>query len=144
MIQDLHRVIQLIEGDWRKKRVLVLGDVMLDRYIWGSVERISPEAPVPVVHTANTNQRPGGAANVAMNITGLGAQAMLFGFCGDDADGAALDECLREVGVDARMTRVAGHPTTAKLRILSGRQQMLRLLPRCWRAYWSISMRRMR
>jgi D-beta-D-heptose 7-phosphate kinase / D-beta-D-heptose 1-phosphate adenosyltransferase len=127
MIQDLHRVIQLIEGDWRRKRVLVLGDVMLDRYIWGSVERISPEAPVPVVHTANTNQRPGGAANVAMNILGLGARAILFGFCGDDADGAVLESCLREVGVDAQMTRVAGHPTTAKLRILSGRQQMLRL-----------------
>jgi D-beta-D-heptose 7-phosphate kinase / D-beta-D-heptose 1-phosphate adenosyltransferase len=127
MIQDLHRVMQLIEGDWRKKRVLVLGDVMLDRYIWGNVERISPEAPVPVVHTAHTNQRPGGAANVAMNITGLGAQAMLFGFCGEDADSAALEACLREADVDAHMTQVAGHPTTAKLRILSGRQQMLRL-----------------
>lgn len=127
MIQDLHRVIQLIERGWREKRVLVVGDVMLDRYIWGSVERISPEAPVPVVHTAHTSERPGGAANVAMNITGLGAQAMLFGLCGEDADGAALEACLREAGMDAQITRVAGHPTTVKLRILSGRQQMLRL-----------------
>lgn len=127
MIQDLHRVMQLIDGDWRKKRVLVLGDVMLDRYIWGSVERISPEAPVPVVHTTHANERPGGAANVAMNITGLGAQAMLFGFCGEDADSAVLESRMREANVETQVTRVAGHPTTAKLRILSGRQQMLRL-----------------
>ncbi|MFZ0274111.1 MAG: bifunctional D-glycero-beta-D-manno-heptose-7-phosphate kinase/D-glycero-beta-D-manno-heptose 1-phosphate adenylyltransferase HldE [Acidobacteriaceae bacterium] len=127
MIQDLHRVIQLIQGDWRTTRVLVVGDVMLDRYIWGDVERISPEAPVPIVHAMQRNERPGGAANVAMNITGLGANAILFGFFGNDEDGAALENRVRESGVESRMTRVAGHPTTAKLRILSGRQQMLRL-----------------
>ena len=78
MIQDLHRVIRLIENDWRNARVLVVGDVMLDRYIWGNVERISPEAPVPIVHASHRNERPGGAANVAMNIAGLGAKAVLF------------------------------------------------------------------
>jgi bifunctional ADP-heptose synthase (sugar kinase/adenylyltransferase) len=67
MIQDLHRVIQLIEEDWRNTRVLVVGDLMLDRYIWGDVERISPEAPVPIVRAVRRNERPGGAANVAMN-----------------------------------------------------------------------------
>jgi D-beta-D-heptose 7-phosphate kinase/D-beta-D-heptose 1-phosphate adenosyltransferase len=127
MIRNLHPVVQLIEGEWRHKRVLVVGDIMLDRYIWGQVERISPEAPVPVVHAGPMNERPGGAANVAMNIAGLGAQAMLFGFCGEDADSAALESSLRTSGVDALMTRVAGHPTTTKLRILSGKQQMLRL-----------------
>lgn len=127
MIHNLHSVIQLIQGEWGRKRVLVLGDVMLDRYIWGQVDRISPEAPVPVVHAARQNERPGGAANVAMNIAGLGAQAMLFGFCGDDGDGAALQQCLAGSGVEAQLTRVAGHPTTAKLRILGGKQQMLRL-----------------
>lgn len=127
MIQNLHSVIQLIEREWRRKRVLVVGDIMLDRYIWGQVERISPEAPVPVVHAGPMNERPGGAANVAMNIVGLGAQAVLFGFCGEDSDSTALQTALRVSGVDARMTRVAGHPTTTKLRILSGKQQMLRL-----------------
>jgi D-beta-D-heptose 7-phosphate kinase / D-beta-D-heptose 1-phosphate adenosyltransferase len=127
MIQDLHQVIGLIEGEWRRKRVLVVGDVMLDRYIWGNVERISPEAPVPVVTALDRNERPGGAANVAMNIVGLGAEAWLFGFCGEDADRAALAQLLAGSGVESRLTPVAGHPTTTKLRILSGRQQMLRL-----------------
>jgi D-beta-D-heptose 7-phosphate kinase/D-beta-D-heptose 1-phosphate adenosyltransferase len=127
MIQDLHRIIRLIEGDWRNTRVLVVGDVMLDRYIWGHVERISPEAPVPIVHAVDRNQRPGGAANVAMNINGLGATAILFGFTGNDEDGTALKNCLREAGVVSEVIQLAGHPTTAKLRILSGRQQMLRL-----------------
>jgi D-beta-D-heptose 7-phosphate kinase / D-beta-D-heptose 1-phosphate adenosyltransferase len=127
MIQDLHRVIGLIEGEWRRKRVLVVGDVMLDRYIWGHVERISPEAPVPVVSALHRNQRPGGAANVAMNIVGLGAGASLIGFCGGDADHLELEQSLKENGVESHLTAVEGHPTTTKMRILSGRQQMLRL-----------------
>jgi D-beta-D-heptose 7-phosphate kinase / D-beta-D-heptose 1-phosphate adenosyltransferase len=127
MILNLHRAIELIEGDWRRKRVLVVGDVMLDRYIWGHVERISPEAPVPVVSALHSNERPGGAANVAMNIAGLGATAWLFGFCGEDADHGVLEQSLKESSVEPHLTQVAGHPTTTKLRILSGRQQMLRL-----------------
>lgn len=127
MIQDLHRVVQLIEGEWRSTRVLVVGDLMLDRYIWGDVERISPEAPVPVVRCGHRTERPGGAANVAMNLVGLGARAMLFGFCGDDADALALEKSLREAGVEVALTAVSSHPTTSKLRILSGKQQMLRL-----------------
>ena len=127
MIQNLHRIIELIEGQWRNTRVLVVGDIMLDCYIWGEVERISPEAPVPIVRAMHRNQRPGGAANVAMNIAGLGARAALFGFCGDDGERIALEKCLREAGVDAQMTEVPGHPTTTKLRILGGRQQILRL-----------------
>lgn len=127
MIQDLHKVVELIEKNWGTTRVLVIGDVMLDRYIWGDVERVSPEAPVPVVRAAHRSERPGGAANVAMNIAGLGATAELFGFCGDDEGRAALERCLPEARVTAHLTAVAGHPTTTKVRILSGRQQMLRL-----------------
>jgi len=127
MIQDLHRVMQLIEGEWGNTRVLVVGDVMLDRYIWGDVERVSPEAPVPIVRAIHRSEQPGGAANVAMNLTGLGAKATLFGFCGQDADRASLEDCLRRAGVDAELTPVENHPTTTKLRIVGGKQQMLRL-----------------
>jgi len=127
MIQDLHRVTEMVEGGWRKIRVLVVGDVMLDRYIWGEVERISPEAPVPIVRALDRNERPGGAANVAMNIVGLGATATLFGFRGNDGDGLALEDCLGKAGVASAITPVASHPTTLKMRILSGKQQMLRL-----------------
>jgi D-beta-D-heptose 7-phosphate kinase/D-beta-D-heptose 1-phosphate adenosyltransferase len=127
VIQDLHRVVELIEGEWRNTRVLVVGDIMLDRYIWGDVERISPEAPVPIVRCGHRTERPGGAANVAMNLVGLGARAALFGFCGDDADALALEKSLHEAGVEAPLTTVSTHPTTSKLRILGGKQQMLRL-----------------
>jgi len=127
MIQDLHNIVRLIEKDWAAVRVLVVGDVMLDRYIWGDVDRVSPEAPVPVVRAAHHSERPGGAANVAMNIAGLGARPELFGFCGDDEGRTALEKRLPEAGVTAHLTVVAGHPTTTKVRILSGRQQMLRL-----------------
>jgi D-beta-D-heptose 7-phosphate kinase/D-beta-D-heptose 1-phosphate adenosyltransferase len=127
MIQDLHNVVRLIEKDWGAARVLVVGDVMLDRYIWGDVDRVSPEAPVPIVRAAHRSERPGGAANVAMNIAGLGARAELFGFCGEDDGRSALEGCLSEAGITAHLIPVAGHPTTTKLRILSGKQQMLRL-----------------
>jgi D-beta-D-heptose 7-phosphate kinase/D-beta-D-heptose 1-phosphate adenosyltransferase len=127
MIQNLHRVVQLIEGEWRSTHVLVVGDLMLDRYIWGNVERISPEAPVPIVRCGYRTERPGGAANVAMNLVGLGARATLFGFCGDDADALVLEKSVREAGVEVALTAVSTHPTTSKLRILGGKQQMLRL-----------------
>lgn len=127
MIQDLHRVIQLLEGDWQSKHILVLGDIMLDRYIWGSVERISPEAPVPVVRTAHRTEQPGGAANVAMNIAGMGARATLLGFRGDDDEGRSVEASLTHAGITPAMVVVRSHPTTSKLRIIGGKQQMLRL-----------------
>jgi D-beta-D-heptose 7-phosphate kinase / D-beta-D-heptose 1-phosphate adenosyltransferase len=127
MIDNLHDVVQLIERGWRKVHGLVVGDVMLDRYIWGDVERISPEAPVPIVHAAHRNEQPGGAANVAMNLAGLGAQVTLLGFTGDDADREALEQLLKTARVACRLTRTEGMPTTCKLRILGGNQQMLRL-----------------
>lgn len=127
MIKQLHRVVQLIEGVWSNTRILVLGDVMLDRYIWGEVARISPEAPVPIVRAGNQSARPGGAANVAMNIAGLGGKVTAAGFVGDDADGATLSNLLRAATVEFKLHAVSGCPTTSKLRVLCGRQQMLRL-----------------
>jgi D-beta-D-heptose 7-phosphate kinase / D-beta-D-heptose 1-phosphate adenosyltransferase len=127
MIQNLHRVIQLIENNWLGSHVLIIGDLMLDRYIWGDVERISPEAPVPVVRASRRSEQPGGAANVAMNIIALGAAATLFGFIGDDSDGQVLVHSLQQAGIKAETVPVADHPTTSKLRILGGSQQMLRL-----------------
>ena len=127
MIENLHRIVGLIEGDWKETHVLVVGDVMLDRYIWGDVERISPEAPVPVVRAARHSDQPGGAANVAMNVAGLGAQVTIIGFAGDDADRQTLDACLAEAHVFSALTTVPSHPTTSKLRILGGQQQILRL-----------------
>ncbi len=127
MMDDLHAIVSRIEGDWRETCVLVVGDVMLDRYIWGDVERISPEAPVPVVRMAHRSEQPGGAANVAMNIAGLGAKVILCGFAGQDEERATLEACLDKAGVTTQLTPVAGSPTTSKLRILGGRQQILRL-----------------
>ncbi len=126
MIDDLHQIVSRIEGDWREARVLVVGDVMLDRYIWGDVERISPEAPVPVVRLAHRSEQPGGAANVAMNIAGLGAKVTLVGFAGQDEERRSLEACLEEAGVSG-MLASCKHPTTSKLRILGGQQQILRL-----------------
>ncbi len=100
---------------------------MLDKYIFGSVERISPEAPVPIVHATRRSQQPGGAANVAMNVAGLGARATVIGFAGDDEDSASLAALLQSGGVNAHLIAVPGTPTTSKLRVLGGSQQMMRL-----------------
>jgi D-beta-D-heptose 7-phosphate kinase/D-beta-D-heptose 1-phosphate adenosyltransferase len=127
MIGDLHRVVGFIEGDWKKMHVLVIGDVMLDRYIWGDVERISPEAPVPIVRAGHRSDQAGGAANVAANIAGLGAQSTLIGFIGADDEGHCLQQCLSKAGVTGQLVTVSSHPTTSKLRILGGNQQILRL-----------------
>jgi len=127
VIEQLHEVIQEIEDKWSVKRLLVVGDVMLDKYLWGEVGRISPEAPVPVVRATHQSQQPGGAANVAMNIARLGAHAEVVGFTGGDEDERLLADCLRANGVSPRFTVSDGFPTIAKQRILGGQQQMLRL-----------------
>jgi D-beta-D-heptose 7-phosphate kinase/D-beta-D-heptose 1-phosphate adenosyltransferase len=127
VIANLPGIVALVESGWRNVRVLVVGDVMLDNYIWGDVERISPEAPVPVVHATWQNERPGGAANVAMNLAGLGACVTVAGFAGGDEEREKLESMLVEAGVEPALTEVAGVPTTTKLRIFSGNQQMMRL-----------------
>jgi len=107
-------------------RVMVVGDVMLDRYWTGTTSRISPEAPVPVVRVAGHEDRAGGAANVAANAVAVGANAILVGLVGDDADGDSLRACCTAAGIDARLQRAAER-TTVKLRILAQHQQLLRL-----------------
>jgi D-beta-D-heptose 7-phosphate kinase / D-beta-D-heptose 1-phosphate adenosyltransferase len=127
MNSALHRVMELVENGWDNRHVLVVGDVMLDKYVWGTVERISPEAPVPVVHGSRVTHRPGGAANVAMNLAGLGAQATVVGLVGEDEDGKVLEMELGAAGIRTMFVPVPDFPTTSKMRILSSNQQMLRL-----------------
>jgi rfaE bifunctional protein kinase chain/domain len=108
-------------------RLLVVGDVMLDRYWFGEVERISPEAPVPVVKVARTEERPGAAANVARNAAALGAQTTLLSVTGDDEAGAALERLLAGDHVRTSFHHDALQPTTVKLRVIGRQQQLLRI-----------------
>lgn len=108
-------------------KVLVLGDVMLDRYWFGATNRISPEAPVPVVKVQDIEERAGGAANVAMNIASLGVPVALHGLIGQDDAGCALDKLLNSHNIQNHCVALDSHPTITKLRILSRHQQLLRL-----------------
>src|SRR5690606_34483440 len=108
--------------DFSGARVLVVGDLMLDRYWCGDVDRISPEAPVPVVRVRRSEERLGGAANVALNAVVLGAPATLLGVVGDDEAGRRVAELARARGIDARLAVDPDLPTTIKLRVI-GRQQ---------------------
>lgn len=119
--------MQITVPDFNRARVLVVGDVMLDRYWHGTAGRISPEAPVPVVQVDREVSRPGGAANVAINLGALGAQVTLVGLVGDDEHADILVNQLSAGGVKAKLDRVATHPTICKLRVLSQRQQLVRL-----------------
>ena len=110
-----------------KARVLVVGDAMLDRYWHGAVERISPEAPVPVVKVVRAEERIGGAANVAYNVTTLGAKASFLGVVGDDEPGQRLETLLKETGIDTHLKRDPGLHTTVKLRVIGRQQQLLRM-----------------
>ena len=113
--------------DLSKARLLVVGDVMLDRYWFGEVSRISPEAPVPVVKVERTEERPGGAANVARNATALGARATLLSVVGDDEAGVRLRELVEAEKVVACLLRDPSIPTTVKLRVIGRQQQLLRI-----------------
>ncbi len=110
-----------------KARVLIVGDVILDRYLYGETTRISPEAPVPVVHVKETEERPGGAGNVALNISKLGVQSCLVGVTGKDDSADRLEACLSDEGVECQFIRQDGFPTVTKLRVLSQHQQLIRL-----------------
>lgn len=118
--------VKLDIASFRKTRVLVVGDVMLDRYWSGSASRISPEAPVPVVHVETTEERPGGAANVALNIAALGARPDLIGIVGDDEPGRAIAALLGAQRVSCHLQQASNVTTSTKLRILSQHQQLLR------------------
>ena len=108
-------------------RVLVVGDVMLDRYWYGAVDRISPEAPVPVVRITREEERNGGAANVAYNVVSLGAQASLLTVVGDDEASHKLEALVAKTGIRTHFGRDADLKTTVKLRVIGRQQQLLRL-----------------
>jgi rfaE bifunctional protein kinase chain/domain len=112
---------------FERARVLVVGDVMLDRYWFGDVSRISPEAPVPVVHVKRTEERPGGAANVARNVTALGGACTLLAVVGDDEAARSLEALLVPERVTASLHRDASLSTTVKLRVIGQQQQLLRI-----------------
>jgi len=108
-------------------RVLVAGDVMLDRYLFGATGRISPEAPVPVVHIQDTDHRPGGAANVAVNLASLGVGTTLLGSIGKDEAGNTLTSILEQRRIQCDLLRTTGQPTITKTRVQSRGQQLIRL-----------------
>jgi rfaE bifunctional protein kinase chain/domain len=110
-----------------KARVLVVGDPMLDRYWHGAVDRISPEAPVPVVKVNREEERIGAAANVAYNVVTLGAKASFLGVVGEDEPGQKLEKLLRETGIAAHLKRDPRLKTTVKLRVIGRHQQLLRM-----------------
>ena len=114
-------------GDLSAARLLIVGDVMLDRYWFGDVSRISPEAPVPVVKVERTEDRPGGAANVARNAAALGAQVGLLSVVGDDEPGTTLTRLIGEGGVNAGLHVDSAISTTVKLRVIGRQQQLLRI-----------------
>ncbi|MEO6806398.1 MAG: bifunctional D-glycero-beta-D-manno-heptose-7-phosphate kinase/D-glycero-beta-D-manno-heptose 1-phosphate adenylyltransferase HldE [Edaphobacter sp.] len=127
MLPELHSILNLLEGGFGQLKVLVVGDIMLDRYIHGDVDRISPEAPVPVLRHARRYERAGGAANVAMNLAGLGCKTFLAGFWGSDSEQAELAAILERTGIDTVGVVSSSLPTISKTRIVGRMQQLLRL-----------------
>ena len=117
----------LLIPDFSKASVLVVGDVMLDSYLFGDTSRISPEAPVPVVHVHEQDYRPGGAANVAINLSQLGAATTLLGIIGDDNEGETLQAAVADYKIDCQLTKATKWPTITKTRVQSRAQQLLRL-----------------
>ncbi len=128
MIHISSERVHEIVAQFPKVKVLVIGDVMLDEFVWGSVNRISPEAPVPVVEVKSRSTMPGGAANVVSNIRSLGAQAALIGICGKDLYGQTLKQQLEEMQVDIEgLIEDKARPTSLKTRIIAHHQQVVRV-----------------
>ncbi|WP_304653906.1 D-glycero-beta-D-manno-heptose-7-phosphate kinase [Neisseria sp. Dent CA1/247] len=123
----LNTEIQQLQSRLSGARVLVVGDVMLDRYWFGDVARISPEAPVPIAKIAKTDQRAGGAANVARNIASLGGKAALLSVTGKDEAADALEKLMKQDGVASYLMRDKEISTTVKLRVVARNQQLIRL-----------------
>jgi D-beta-D-heptose 7-phosphate kinase/D-beta-D-heptose 1-phosphate adenosyltransferase len=127
MLPERQAILNLLEGGFSHLKVLVIGDLMLDRYIFGEVDRISPEAPVPILRHAQRYARAGGAANVAMNLAGLGCQAFLAGLWGNDADQHELAAILHTARINTAGVVTSTLPTISKTRIVGRTQQLLRL-----------------
>ncbi len=122
-----NNIMTIAIPNFAQANVLVIGDVMLDRYWSGNTSRISPEAPVPIVHVKDCEERPGGAANVALNIANLGGKATLLGYIGSDEAGDSLEKVLQSHNVDTQLIRISHKPTITKLRVMSRHQQLMRL-----------------
>ena len=123
---DRGRLVALLD-EFARVRLLVVGDLVLDEYVWGDVERVSPEAPVPVVHVRNETVVLGGAANVARNVMALGGQVAFCSVVGDDATGRRVTDLLKDLGVDPNgLIVVEGRPTTRKTRVVARSQQVVR------------------
>ena len=121
-VPNLSAVLQHFPG----QKILVVGDVILDRYWWGEASRLSPEAPVPVVRKQRCTVRPGGAANTASNLAALRAAPMLIGLTGNDAEAAELQTALTDCGVPVDyLIGEAGRPTTTKTRVIASHQQIV-------------------
>ncbi len=115
-----------ILNQFKKKKILIIGDLILDRYIWGKVSRISPEAPVPVVDVIDENYLLGGASNVAHNIISLGGQASIIGIIGNDRDGEMLRQMIEDKGIESNNIFFVSRPTTVKTRVIAHNQQVVR------------------
>lgn len=124
---DTKHIIECVSANLNKSRIMVIGDVMLDRYWFGAVNRISPEAPVPIAKINKTEARPGGAANVARNISSLNGNVDLISTIGDDEAGNELENILKNEGVTNYLIRDADYTTTVKLRVLAQNQQLIRV-----------------
>ena len=125
--ESYDRLFDFVQNKAKSCRILVVGDVMLDQYYYGEVTRISPEAPVPITRVTSTKQTMGGAANVAHNLALLGTQTYISGFVGDDFHCQTLMDKFTSRGINYRGIVYTEAPTTTKLRIIGGHQQMLRL-----------------
>jgi len=122
------RRLERVVDEFPRVRLLVVGDAMLDEYLWGDVERVNPEAPVPVVHVKRQSTALGGAANVVRNVVAMGAECFLGGVIGDDAAGDRMVDLMKELGADpSGLIRVEGRPTTRKTRVEAQSQQILRV-----------------
>jgi D-glycero-beta-D-manno-heptose-7-phosphate kinase len=127
-IADLKKAHQAMLSGAKGKRVLIIGDAMLDHYVYGRVQRISPEAPVPVVEQQSEEYRLGGAANVLLNVLALGMDAHLVAVVGNDAGGDLFCQRIKALSMDAStILRCDDRPTTIKTRVMSSGQQMLRI-----------------
>jgi D-glycero-beta-D-manno-heptose-7-phosphate kinase len=124
----MSKSLEEIFDSFHQLKVLIVGDVMLDAYIWGKVERISPEAPVPIVHVRKREKRLGGAANVALNVQALGAAPLICAVVGEDHAGEDFLRLLHEQGISTRgIVKSSSRVTTVKERVIAGSQQMLRV-----------------
>ncbi len=125
---SIQEELEILKGDLNHLHIMVIGDVMLDRYIVGAASRISPEAPVPVILWNKTENKLGGASNVAANLKAMGCKVSIMGLCGEDEDASILEKLLRDIGCDhVFLLRDPDRPTTVKTRVVAELHQIVRI-----------------